>query len=311
MAGRQVEHQGIPVLGRKRSSSGSASMGDGGPSVRGQRASEARLATARLTIDSTRTTLATISFQLAPDSLERVAFAYGPWQETVFSLHVLVTPQHHPLHHPFIRRMRSLPVSLRRELAALSFAFGAAPPSLGTHLPNPLARFPTDTSETFHRALEEFRALPEDTAAGGVRRGSGDRRAAPARRRSDCPDGTRGAGGVREATLRRAVGLLGHCVRARVAALGAAPGPPRRRGTAAAACRRTAGVRGHSRATRARPCRRAEFPLGHVLRAPVGRPEPTPRRTSTSTSPTTSPSCRASSRGRTSGTAWLSRGPWA
>ena len=63
--------------------------------------------------------------------------------------------------------MCSLPVALRRELAALSFAFGAAPPSLGTHLPDPLARFPTDTSETFHRALEEFRALPEDTAAAG------------------------------------------------------------------------------------------------------------------------------------------------
>lgn len=115
-----------------------------------------------------RTTLATIRFHLPADALERVSFAYGPWQEAVFSVHVLVEPQRHPLHHPFIRRMRALPVSLRREMSALSFAFGAAPPGLGVILPDPLVRVPADTAETFHQVLEEVRALPEDTAAAGL-----------------------------------------------------------------------------------------------------------------------------------------------
>jgi DNA-binding transcriptional ArsR family regulator len=109
-------------------------------------------------------TLATIRFHLPADAIERISFAYGPLLETVYSLHVLVEPQRHPLHHPWVRRMRALPASLRQEMTACGFAFGAAPPGLGTALPDPLGRFPTDTSESFSDAVAALRKLPIETA---------------------------------------------------------------------------------------------------------------------------------------------------
>jgi DNA-binding transcriptional ArsR family regulator len=111
--------------------------------------------------------LATIRFHLPPDAVERVSFAYAPLLEAVFSLHVLVEPQRHPLHHSWIRQMRTLPVSLRREMSACSFAFGAAPPNLGTALPDPLGRFPADTSESFPEALRGLRNLSAETVSAG------------------------------------------------------------------------------------------------------------------------------------------------
>jgi DNA-binding transcriptional ArsR family regulator len=107
--------------------------------------------------------LATLRFHLPADALERLCFSYGPVLEAVFSLHVLVQPQRYPLHHPFIRQMRELPLSLRREMAALSFVLGDAPPSLGPVLPNPLGRFPPDTSESFEDGLAHLRKLSADT----------------------------------------------------------------------------------------------------------------------------------------------------
>jgi DNA-binding transcriptional ArsR family regulator len=112
--------------------------------------------------------LTTIRFHLAEGADERVGFAYCPRLEAVFSLHVLVEPQRHPLHHAWIRRMRGLPVALRRELTACSFAFGAAPPSLGTALPDPLAAFPSGAFETFEDGVSALRALSEDTVAAGL-----------------------------------------------------------------------------------------------------------------------------------------------
>jgi DNA-binding transcriptional ArsR family regulator len=109
--------------------------------------------------------LAAIRFHLAEDPLERICFSYAPLLEAVFSLHVLVEPQHHPLHHAWVRDMRALPAPLRRELAACSFALGSAPPSLGTALPNPLARFPADASASFEEGLADLRALPPETVA--------------------------------------------------------------------------------------------------------------------------------------------------
>lgn len=111
--------------------------------------------------------MTTIRFHLAEGADERVGFAYCPRLEAVFSLHVLVEPQRHPLHHAWIRRMRGLPVALRRELAACSFAFGAAPPSLGTALPDPLAAFPSGAFETFSDGVSALRALPEDAVVAG------------------------------------------------------------------------------------------------------------------------------------------------
>jgi DNA-binding transcriptional ArsR family regulator len=106
--------------------------------------------------------LAAIRFHLAEDALERVCFSYAPLLEAVFSLHVLVGPRHHPLHHAWVRDMRALPASLRRELAACSFALGSAPPHEGAALPNPLARFPTRASPSFEDGLADLRALPEE-----------------------------------------------------------------------------------------------------------------------------------------------------
>jgi hypothetical protein len=115
--------------------------------------------------------LTTIRFHLAEDAIERVGFAYCPRLEAVFSLHVLVEPQRHPLHHGWIRRMRSLPRTLRRELTACAFAFGAAPPRLGTALPDPLTSLPSDADggpETFEDGLAAARALGD----GAIRPGS-------------------------------------------------------------------------------------------------------------------------------------------
>lgn len=106
-----------------------------------------------------------IRFHLAEDALERVCFSYAPLLEAVFSLHVLVEPQHHPLHHEWVRDMRALPASLRRELAACSFALGSAPPHEGTWLPNPLAHFPSGATPSFEEGLADLRALPEETVA--------------------------------------------------------------------------------------------------------------------------------------------------
>ncbi|MQA79311.1 MAG: helix-turn-helix domain-containing protein [Streptosporangiales bacterium] len=97
------------------------------------------------------------------DPVESVCFSYGPLLEAVFSLHVLVEPQRHPLHHPWIRQMRQLPPSLRREIAAHAAVLGASPPGAGTALPDPLGRFPADTSASFHDGLADLRALPAET----------------------------------------------------------------------------------------------------------------------------------------------------
>jgi hypothetical protein len=105
--------------------------------------------------------LAAIRFHLAEDALERVCFGYAPLLEAVFSLHVLVEPQHHPLHHAWVRDMRALPAPLRRELAACAFALASAP-NRGAALPNPLARFPTRASPSFEDGLADLRALPEE-----------------------------------------------------------------------------------------------------------------------------------------------------
>jgi DNA-binding transcriptional ArsR family regulator len=110
----------------------------------------------------------TIRFHLAEDAVERICFAYSARLEAVFSLHVLVEPQRHPLHHAWIRRMRSLPLALRRELAACSFAFGSAPPSLGTALPDSLAGFPAGPFETFEEGLAAVRAQPAEAIADGL-----------------------------------------------------------------------------------------------------------------------------------------------
>lgn len=64
-----------------------------------------------------------IRFHIPAFAVERLSFAYSPLVEAVLSLHVLVEPKHHPLQHEFVRRMRSLPPSLRRRIADLAFVY--------------------------------------------------------------------------------------------------------------------------------------------------------------------------------------------
>jgi DNA-binding transcriptional ArsR family regulator len=64
-----------------------------------------------------------IRFHVPAFAVERLSFAYSPLVEAVLSLHVLVEPKHHPLQHEFVRRMRSLPVSLRRRIGELAFVY--------------------------------------------------------------------------------------------------------------------------------------------------------------------------------------------
>ena len=64
-----------------------------------------------------------IRFELGDDQEGVVAFAYSPLLEAVLSLHVLAEPKHHALQHEWVRAMRALPASLRREIASLSFVY--------------------------------------------------------------------------------------------------------------------------------------------------------------------------------------------
>ena len=74
------------------------------------------------------------------------------------SLHVLVEPKHHPLQHPWVRRMRGLPPALRRAIADWSFAYRRHTPDLLTPSPNAELR-------AFEEELEAFEALDAETIA--------------------------------------------------------------------------------------------------------------------------------------------------
>ena len=69
-----------------------------------------------------------LRFELGDEEDGAVAFGYSPLLESVLSLHVLAEPKHHALQHEWVRAMRRLPPSLRREISALSFLYRAAIP---------------------------------------------------------------------------------------------------------------------------------------------------------------------------------------
>ena len=97
----------------------------------------------------------TITFRLPPNAVECVAFAYSPLLEAVLSLHVVVEPKHHPLQHPWVRRMQSLPPSIKREIRSLDFAYR-------TYFPAYL--FPSAAGEpkTFEDELNDLGAVPPE-----------------------------------------------------------------------------------------------------------------------------------------------------
>jgi DNA-binding transcriptional ArsR family regulator len=82
---------------------------------------------------------------------EHVALAVSPLHECVLSLHVLLGPKHHALHHDWVRRMRALDPALRREVEALGFVYRHQIPDL--FIPSP-----DDASESFEQELARFRA---------------------------------------------------------------------------------------------------------------------------------------------------------
>jgi hypothetical protein len=104
-----------------------------------------------------------IRFRLPPDGEDCLAFAYSPLLEAALSLHVLVEPKHHPLQHEWVRRMRTLPAELRRELRRLRFLYDRAVPEF-------LVQAPAGAYSSFEDELDALAALDEKTVALGFLR---------------------------------------------------------------------------------------------------------------------------------------------
>jgi len=137
-----------------------------------------------------------IRFELADEQDGVVAFGYSPLLESVLSLHVLAEPKHHALQHQWVRAMRALPASLRREISALSFLYRWT-------LPDCVLPSADSGYDSFEVELDRLRRLRTDVVAFDLLRrlydhGGGAR---PARRRIfESPE-------VRATTLKRAAAL--------------------------------------------------------------------------------------------------------
>lgn len=115
-----------------------------------------------------------IRFELAAEDEAALAFAASPLLETVLSLHVLAEPKHHALQHEWVRAMRKLPATLRREIASLSFLYRWT-------LPNCILPSPASGDDEFETEIARLRALRPEVAAfellrplydhGGIQRG--------------------------------------------------------------------------------------------------------------------------------------------
>ncbi len=84
---------------------------------------------------------------------EHVALVYSPAFEAVLSLHILVEPKHHPIHHEWVRAARRrLPADMKRLIAGFRFAHtGYLPPVL---LPSAVGEYPGFDQEM--RRLEQL-----------------------------------------------------------------------------------------------------------------------------------------------------------
>ena len=137
-----------------------------------------------------------IRFELGEEADGVVAFGYSPLYEAVLSLHVLAEPKHHALQHRWVRAMRALPASLRREIVALAFLYRQT-------LPDCILPTATSGYDDFDVELERLRRVRIDVLAFDLLRpiydhGGGAR---PARRRVlSSPD-------VRATALRHAADL--------------------------------------------------------------------------------------------------------
>ena len=120
---------------------------------------------------------------------EHVALAVSPLHECVLSLHVLLGPKHHALHHDWVRRMRTLDPALRRELETLGFLYRR-------QIPDPFAPSADDAPESFEQEVARFRALPPELLLAGLGR--------PLYDHGGAGDSVFGERGVRETMLARA-----------------------------------------------------------------------------------------------------------
>ena len=91
----------------------------------------------------------------SPNGLVHVAPA--PLVEAVLSLHVLMYPKEHPLQHPWIREMRSLSPTLKREIRTFGFLYSDI--TCDFMLPER-----ADAPQAFDDALAVFAALPPERA---------------------------------------------------------------------------------------------------------------------------------------------------
>jgi DNA-binding transcriptional ArsR family regulator len=82
-----------------------------------------------------------------------LAIVYSPVIETIFSLHVLTKPRHHPLQHEWVRSSSRLPAELRRRIAEFAWAYDGYMPTLAS---------PSGQYSSFDEELESLRALEED-----------------------------------------------------------------------------------------------------------------------------------------------------
>jgi DNA-binding transcriptional ArsR family regulator len=104
-----------------------------------------------------------IRFRFVAEPAESIAFAYSPLLETVLSLHVLTEPKHHPLQHLWVRKARTLPAALRRDIARFSFAYREFVPEF--LMPSPATGY-----RSFEEELEQLARLDEATAGLGFLR---------------------------------------------------------------------------------------------------------------------------------------------
>jgi DNA-binding transcriptional ArsR family regulator len=71
----------------------------------------------------------TIRFRIDDDA-DAVAFALSPLAEVLLSLHVVLAPKVHALQHPWIRAMRNMSPSLKRDVRAFAFVYEDALPDI-------------------------------------------------------------------------------------------------------------------------------------------------------------------------------------
>lgn len=100
-----------------------------------------------------------IRFTVPESATEQVAFAYSPAMEAVLSLHILVEPKHHPLHHEWVRAARHrLSPSMKKVISGFRFAHSNyIPPVL---LPSALGPLPSRPS--FDEELDRLRQRGPD-----------------------------------------------------------------------------------------------------------------------------------------------------